>query len=36
MAMQKDMLTDIDYMLGKPFALNQLREALMAVFSPTV
>ncbi len=34
MAMQKDMLTDIDYMLGKPFALNQLQEALTAVFSP--
>ncbi len=34
MAMQKDMLTDIDYMLSKPFALNQLQEALTAVFSP--
>jgi CheY-like chemotaxis protein len=34
MAMQKDMLTDIDFMLGKPFALSQLQEALNTVFSP--
>ena len=33
MAMQKDTLTDIDFMLGKPFALSQLQEALTAVFT---
>jgi CheY-like chemotaxis protein len=33
MAMQKELLTDIDFMLGKPFALNQLHEALTTVFA---
>lgn len=31
MATQKELLTDIDFMLGKPFALTQLNEALTSV-----
>ena len=34
MALQKELLTDIDYMLGKPFALSQLQEALSTLFTP--
>lgn len=33
MAMQKELLVDVDFMLGKPFALTQLHEALATVFS---
>jgi len=33
MAMQKELLGDIDFMLGKPFALAQLNDALTAVFA---
>ena len=32
MALQKDRLGDIDFILGKPFALTQLQEALNTVF----
>jgi len=35
MALKKELLTDIDFILGKPFALTQLQEAMNSVFPHT-
>lgn len=32
MALKKESLTDVDYLMGKPFPLTQLQEALETVF----